>query len=841
MKSEKIEEEFLNFFTHKNYKKINESPLVLEDDKSLLFTNAGMVQFKKIFLGIEKSKYNKIVTSQTCVRLGGKHNDLDTIGETPHHNTSFKMLGNFEFLNTSKKIAITLAWDFLTKILLLQKNNLYITVHKDDKETLNIWELLINIKKTHIILGTNETNFWSMDDTGPCGYCTEIFYNIEKNNNLKPKLLEIWNLVFMQFEKNKNNLKKLKHISIDTGMGLERISSVKQNVFDNFETDIYKELIETTKNLFKIKKINKNIKIITDHVKTCILLIKEGIVPSNEGRGYILKKLIRRSILKKENFEIKKQLYELTDNFVKYIDKNNSYTIYDIITIKEILKQEEIKFSYTLENGIQFIKYIIKNKKNIDSKILFMLYDTYGIPLDTIKSITKQYNITLDLKKFQIEMDKQVQKSKKQIINVNNKYDYIKNLKKTKFTGYKEIETETKILHIIKNNNKTTILNLNESGVIITEKTCFYPEKGGQIGDSGKIIKNKNIFYVTDTKEINNIYLHYGRMISGDLNINDKVITKIDNIRRQLISNNHSSTHLLHSTLKKTLGNHVKQSGSLINENYLRFDFTHINALSKENIENIENTINTYIRLNIKTNISKINKKNNVTNLEKDRIVSFGKNISEEFCAGTHVKNTNEIGLFKITKEFGIGTNIRRIEAITGKEIIKTLNEHETILKQVGEILKTNKISIIKKIINIINKNKDLEKENKKLILNEIYNEINLSQNVKIEQDIKIINIKKDKKQINIIKEIIKKFKKTIILTYSHEKEYIHISINTTNDLNIINAKQILNILKKSMQIKGGGSIYSTYGIICKKEKNIENIIKFISIYIKKIAMRKKC
>lgn len=829
MKAELIKIKFTNFFVKNNYIKLNESPIIPTNDDSLLFTNSGMVQFKNIFLGLETSIYERVTTIQTCVRLGGKHNDLETIGKTPHHNTSFEMLGNFGLKNVTKKEAITLAWDFLTNELDLDKNKLYITIHEDDIETQNIWKNIIKFDETHIILGNNETNFWSMDETGPCGYCNELFYNIdEKNKNL----LEIWNLVFIQFNKNKNNLTKLKSLYIDTGMGLERISSIKQKTYDNFQTDIYKPLINTLLKTFQIStdNINENVKIITDHIKTSILLIKNGITPANDGRGYILKKLIRRAFIKKQFLGTSVSLYELVENFIKHLN-NNLYTKQDIFIIKETIKNEEIKFTKTIKNGINIIKNITKKNDIIDGKTIFMLYDTYGIPIDVIKNITENTNINFNINEFETEMDKQKIQSKKKTYIQSNITEQIKKVKKTDFTGYLLHKTTSIIIKIIKNEKPTKSILENESGIIIVDKTCFYAEKGGQIGDIGFIYKNNNIFKVTDTKEINNTYLHYGKMISGKLNLNNIVITEIDFKNRHLISINHSATHLLHATLKKQLGPHIKQSGSLITNTQLRFDFIHFCPLTKDDLTRIETIINQHIKdnLNITTKIEK----SDTTNYPLEiRNVIIENDISNELCAGTHIKTTNEIGGFKIIKEFGIGTNIRRIEAITSHKIIEVFNTNEILIEQITQKFKTTKKDILTFCDNLIQKNKVLEKENNVLIFENIKYEIKNSEYITTKNNIKIISLTKNIKYINIIKNIINNLEKTILIIYSHEKDFLNININISNDITYIKALNILDSLKKYVEIKCGGKNTSASGKINASQKNIHDLSNYIYSYI---------
>jgi alanyl-tRNA synthetase len=424
MKTEEIKKNFLNFFKKHNYKELPPSPLVLENDKSLLFTNSGMVQFKNIFLGLEKYSHPKVVTIQPCVRLGGKHNDLDNIGKTPHHNTSFEMLGNFGFDKISKEEAISLAMDYLINILFLDKNKIFITVNKNDEDSFKIWSK--HIKKEKIILGDNETNFWQMSENGPCGYCSEIFYNISKDTE-KENLLEIWNLVFMTFNREHGKLTDLNKLNLDTGMGLERIASIKQNVFDSFKTDIYNENI---KNIIEILKLNisnenQNIRIITDHIKTSIMLINENIMPANDGRGYILKKLLRRSILKKQELKTQISISTIIDVFFSKSNKKENINF-----IKNIIKNEEIRFEHTIKNGKNFIKKLIQKEKDISGKILFTLYDTYGIPIDIIENITKESNIKIELNDFKKEFEKNIIKNKLKSKKQLDDLSYIKDLEK---------------------------------------------------------------------------------------------------------------------------------------------------------------------------------------------------------------------------------------------------------------------------------------------------------------------------------------------------------------------------------------------------------------------------
>lgn len=824
MKSKIIKKKFLKFFKDNGYKEKQECPLVPFKDDSILFTNSGMVQFKNIFLGLESCKYDKVTTSQTCIRLGGKHNDLENIGNTPHHNTSFTMLGNFCFKNASKQEAIILAWSFLTNILSLDKNKLHVTVHENDSESFDIWSNSIKLDLSHITKSSDETNFWSMDEVGPCGYCTEIFYNIG-NNNLD--LLEIWNLVFIQFEKKNNKLINLKDLFIDTGMGLERISSIKQKVFDNFKTDLLKPLLDVVKNFFNSSEINQNIKIITDHIKTCVLLISQGLYPSNVGRGYILKKLIRRSIIKKKELNVNFSLSDLIDSFVVFFDGKISEK--NISIIKNIIRFEEDKFERTLKNGINFLRESLNNKKEIDGKTIFKLYDTYGIPLYVLNNMLNKEIESLDLVEFNSEMENHSRINRKK--NNDSVKNVVQNFNKTIFSGYNESVSSSEITKIIKDDNFLNSAEENNEVVFVLSKTCFYPEKGGQVGDSGFIKKGENLFKVIDTKDFNGAFFHYGKVLKGSFCVGDKVSAEIDLNRRILISINHSATHLLHTVLRNVLGDHVKQAGSLINEEYLRFDFTHFKSLSYKEISEIEFIINNYIKLNLKTKVKLLDFD---SDLEKNRIVYFEKNVSKEFCAGTHVKNSRDIGFFKIIKEFGIGANTRRIEAVTNEKVISISNKNTEILEELSKKLNTNKEDLLKSVDNILIKNKFLQKNNENLIIENIKNSLINSKDFKFFSGVKFIVFEIRKENANILKNIISNFYKTVIISYTFDKDSIFLNINISNDINFLNAYEIIMHLGDKFGVKGGGKSNFSSGVVLNK--NFNDILDSIYLYVESLG-----
>lgn len=823
MKSEKIKSLFIDYFKRNNHIELEEYSLIPFNDKSLLFTNSGMVQFKNIFLGFDEPLYSKVVTSQRCIRVGGKHNDLDTIGESSHHNTSFEMLGNFSFKDTSEINTIKLCWSFLVDVLKLDSSKLYVTVHEKDHKLYDIWNNVICLDSKKILFGSDETNFWSMDETGPCGYCTEIFYNMSSEGALN--LLEIWNIVFIEFNKENNILNKLSNIYVDTGMGLERITSVIQGHYDNFKIDSYIDLLNVTLDKFNISlnaSNQKKIKIIVDHLKTAVFLLKEGLVPSNDGRGYILKKLIRRSILKKNELGFNKFIYEIINDYISILDKKKLYSQTDIEFIKRILKNEEEKFDKTLKTGISFLEHMILSGKNIDGKVLFNLYDTYGLPLDYIKDVLFDYKLELDISGFDHEMTKQILNSKK-----SNKSNMLSSyFNKTHFVGYDSMTIKTNIVGLIKNDVFLDSVFEGDISIVITSSTPFYSEKGGQIGDVGFIRSNTSTFSVFDTKEINDVYFHFGKMLSGKFKVGELVISEVDENHRRGCSNNHSSTHLLYSVLKKKLGTHIKQAGSYVCSNYLRFDFTHFSPLSVDDIKSIEDSINTYIlsNLDVKTfiNFDKITGK-------EIRTVVIGDDVSTELCGGTHVSNTGKIGLFKILKDAGIGNNLRRIEAISGIKILQNFDENETYLNLLAKKIKSSRSSLDASINKLIEKNKLLEKELRRFYLAELKNDLTNINNFLYVCGIKVITIFKDRVYVNLVNDVFSSITRSILLFYYNDNEKSYLNFYLSKDLDDVDILDMISYLEKNTFFKGGGRSKSASGIIL----NDKDVSKHVYFYLK--------
>ncbi|WP_343187651.1 alanine--tRNA ligase [Buchnera aphidicola (Periphyllus koelreuteriae)] len=871
--TESIRKKFLSFFKKKNHIIYPSSSLIIENDPSLLFTNAGMNQFKNIFLGYEKPIYKKISSIQNCIRTGGKHNDLNNVGYTSRHHTFFEMLGNFSFGSYFKKKSILYAWELLTskKWFHINENKLLVTVYKNDIETYNIWKNIIGLSKNKIIqikdkkkIKYNSDNFWKMGKYGPCGPCTEIFYDYGKTNKnkiinskqiCKKRYIEIWNIVFIQYNELPNQIfEKLKYPSVDTGMGLERIASILQNVDSNYKIDIFKNIIKKIKKINKIKINNKkSLQVISDHIRSSAFLISNNIIPSNEHRGYILRKIIRRAIIHGRTIGIKKCFfYKLVPSLIKYMGSSGKILHKHKIKIENILKNEEIKFSNTLNNGLKLLKNETKKLKNkkLDGSFVFYLYDTLGFPIDLTQDFCKEKNFKIDTKTLKQELKKRKKFSKKQNIYKNKKI-FIQNIKKTKFLGYNFYKYKSNIQYIYKKYKLVKIISYPNKGEIILDKTPFYPESGGQIGDIG-IIKSKNgKFKVIKTKKYGNFIIHYGKIISGKIEHNDIVYSKINIKKRKLIEKNHTAVHLLNSALKKILGNHVIQKGSLVKDNKIRFDYSYFKPLKFNKIIKIENLVNQFIRKNKKIKIFKTDfenaKKKNITLLSNKvykknvRVVSI-KPFSQELCGGTHTKKTGKIIIFKILSDKSISFGIRRITAVTYKQAFSFIQKKEKIIKKIKKIIQNKNLSIISQLKKIIiEKNKQL-KENKKILKKYIYliSKKIYKKNIFINNKNFIFKILKNENNIyikKIIDQLQKKFQSIVIILINISKKIyftIKISKNLTKK---IQANKILSIIFNIINGKGGGNINLSEGV---GEITQFNIKKINTVQKKIISILKK-
>ena len=836
--SAEIRSKFIDYFTSKGHTYVDSSPILPpNDDKTLLFTNAGMVQFKDVFLGIKDSKYKSAVTSQKCIRAGGKHNDLDNVGFTNRHHTFFEMLGNFSFGDYFKRDAISYAWGFLTNELSIPKEKLWITVHDTDSEAKDIWLNDIGIEENKISVISTNDNFWSMGDVGPCGPCTEIFYDFGSNYEGNPpghgdegeRYVEIWNLVFMQFNRlSKDKIVDLPKPSVDTGMGLERICAVMQNEHSNYDTDLFAPIINFIKDNTQ-KKYHSEIssmKVIADHIRSISFLVTEGVRPSNEGHGYVLRRIIRRAVRHSHKINLEKSKFlDIVPIFINTL-KNQYKDINQYDLIKDTLSNEIEKFIETLDTGLEILDKNIKKiiskeyKKEISGELLFLLYDTYGFPIDLTSTIAEENNFIVDLKSFEILMNQQKINSKRSNkFDTKNAIDLLTN-HETYFTGYHDYENKTKILDIYIDGSNTEVIKENQEGCIIIDTCPFYAESGGQIGDSGIVFSDFGKFKVFDTQKYGVTNLLFGKQVEGSFKSKDEVLAKIDSEKRNRIKINHSATHLLHSALIKNIDNNVKQKGSLVSDEKLRFDFSCDKALNKKALREIEDEVNNNIDKNISSKTQIMNKDQAIEEGamalfgekydDEVRVLSFG-DISTELCGGTHVNNTGDIGVFKILSESSVSSGIRRIEAITGMSANDYLKKRDNLVSDICQVLNVQDEALKNKINTILEDNKKLKKQNSNL-LKEIHH-FKILKNISDKNLILGFNVhvfSQDYVDGKVLKNILEDIKsseeKLIITILQQNNNKLEIYTLVTKDcLNFITAKDVINTLNENIGSTGGG------------------------------------
>ncbi len=747
-----VRKSFLEFFRSKGHEIVPSAPLLPHNDPTLMFTNAGMVPFKNVFVGKEElkgkssGKVVKAASVQKCVRAGGKHNDLDNVGYTARHHTFFEMLGNFSFGDYFKEHAIQYAWEYLTKVLNLPEEKLLVTVYHNDDDAFNIWKKVAKLPDEKIIRITSDDNFWAMGDTGPCGPCSEIFYDHGPSIAGGPpgspeqdgdRFIEIWNLVFMQFEKHEDGSRtNLPKPCIDTGMGLERITTIMQNVHDNYEIDIFKNLIAASKEISKREgeKYEVSHRVIADHLRSSCFLIADGILPSNEGRGYVLRRIMRRAmrhchILDPKHTWFYKMIPALIENMgAAYPELQRAESL-----LTQTLKSEEEKFRETLDNGLKILEGELKGVKSggeLKGEIAFKLYDTYGFPLDLTQDILRSKNIKVDIKGFDEAMEKQREQARANWAGSGEQsagelwLNIAKKNPSTEFTGYTTLKSRAEIASIVVGDKEINKAPVGEAA-IITNQTPFYAESGGQAGDTGIIYSDKFKFEVVTTKKFGGLFVHFGKIISGEASVGDDVNLEVNGQRRDALKRNHSATHILHAVLRRKLGDHISQKGSLVEADYLRFDFSNQKAVSKEQLAEIEREVNQIIIQNSEstTRVMPIKQamESGAVALfgekygDEVRVVSMGleqdndKKYSIEFCGGTHVSRTGDIGLFKITKELAVASGVRRIEAVTGNKAVEYIQGREGIISSVQDRLKTSPEDFDNRISGLMNEKKNLE------------------------------------------------------------------------------------------------------------------------------------
>lgn len=758
MTGNEIRKKFLDYFMERGHTIVKSSSLIPSADPTLLFTNAGMVQFKDVFLGKEKRDYKRAVSSQKCVRAGGKHNDLEVVGRTARHHTFFEMLGNFSFGDYFKEVAIEYGWEFMTEVVKLPKEKLWITVYKDDDEAFKIWNERIGIPANKIVRLGEKDNFWSMGDTGPCGPCSEI--HIDQGEGIgcgRPecnvecdcdRFMEVWNLVFMQYNRDANGkLTPLPNPSIDTGMGLERLSAVAQKVKSNYDSDLLRPIITYTEGLFEKgygKDINIDIsfRVIADHSRSMTFLIGDGVMPSNEGRGYVLRRIIRRASRHGRMFGKSEPFLFKTSDVVIDLMKDTYPELLDRREyISKVISTEEERFSNTLDFGMKMLNDMIENLKAkpapeclyqgrerlIAGEDAFKLYDTYGFPLDLTEDIARDSGLAVDSAGFNRAMEVQKERARASWKGsgeegIKSIYrDIAHKIKGTQFVGYEHLESKGTVLSLIKGNDMVKSASEGEQVEIVLDKTPFYGESGGQAGDTGKIWNDDVHIDVTDTKKpLQNLIIHNCIVKKGNIKVGDVITISVSNEKRRATALNHSATHLLHTALRDVLGDHVKQAGSLVAPDRLRFDYTHFSAPNIKELHRVEEIVNQKIRENypVETSVTGLEEaiKKGATALfgekygEEVRIVKMG-DYSMELCGGTHVRATGDIGLFKIVHEGSISSGIRRVEALTGEGAYKYVRQEEDSLLEIREVLKSPPQEELTKLKKIMDRNKELERE----------------------------------------------------------------------------------------------------------------------------------
>ncbi len=853
---------FLDYFKKQGHHLVRSSSLVPQDDKTLMFVNAGMVQFKRVFTGDEKREYATAVTAQKCVRAGGKHNDLENVGYTARHHTFFEMLGNFSFGNYFKEKAIKFAWDLLTNGYGFDKDKLWVSVFHEDDEAFNIWRDQEGVPEERIIRLGEKDNFWAMGDTGPCGPCSEIHIDrgIEFGCDSKDcavgcdcdRWLELWNLVFMQFEKDEEGrLNPLPKPSIDTGLGLERIISVLQGVPTNYDTDLFIPIMEKVgelsgKKRHESKEVEVAMKVIADHSRATAFLICDGVLPSNEGRGYVLRRIMRRAIRYGRSIGLVKPfMHETVQTVFAIMDEAYPELKESSAFILNVVKNEEEKFLETLDIGMKYLETIIDDihdpdappfvdtktgktiplpNREIPGDVIFKLYDTFGFPVDIIRDHVKEMKIELDLDGFNLAMEEQKARSRsiKKFAGIGEAYKALTSEGvKTSFEGYGTIEGKSKILIIVKEDREIEIARPGDRVEIVTGSTVFYAESGGQTGDSGRFENENCIIQIADTmKNPSGLIIHKGVVEKGEAKKGDLFALKVDEKKRQAIAANHSATHILHSALRKVLGDHVKQSGSLVTESRLRFDFTHFSSITREDLLAIENEVNLRIRENHSVETKEMNMDEAVragaTALFEEkygdvvRVVSQGK-FSSELCGGTHTRRSGDIGLFKILSEGGIASGVRRIEATTGQVALDHIHREEALIESTAGLLKGAKEDVTAKVEALLKDKKNLEKELESLKAKMASKSIeNLADEVKVINGIKVIAKRVNIENPSQLRDLADKFKTkigsgVILLGAESDGKALLISVVTDDLTKKFKAGDIVKVAAKIVGGGGGG------------------------------------
>ena len=833
MKTNEIRQAFIEFFESREHQTVTSSPLIPANDPTLLFTNAGMVQFKDVFLGKEDQGFTKAVSAQRCLRAGGKHNDLENVGYTSRHHTFFEMLGNFSFGDYFKEEAILLAWDFITNELNLEKDRLWITIFQDDDEAAKIWLDKVGISGDRLVRLGEKSNFWSMGDTGPCGPCSEIFYDhgdhIEGGppgtaNEDGDRFVEIWNLVFMQYDRQiDGELVVLPKPSVDTGMGLERMAAVMQGVSSNYDIDLFKKLINAIKSQSG-KGEESHYRVIADHLRSTSFLIMDGVTPDNEGRGYVLRRIIRRALRHGYDLKIESPFfYKLVDVLTEEMGQTYPELLNKKDYIKRIILMEEERFAATLAQGMTLLQkeFDRTNAELISGEFAFKLYDTYGFPLDMTIDIARSVSKIVDIEGFEKAMERQREMARKASkFKVDESFSLDHGLK-SEFFGYKDLETESEVIGVFGKDGSDN-LQEGEIGQIILDKTPFYAESGGQVGDQGSFSSDNINFEVLDTQFSGDAYSHIGTVSNGQIKVGDQIKASVNPVRRKSITLNHTGTHMLHRALMVVLGDHVQQRGSLVDDEKIRFDFSHHQSLTSNEIREIETIVNEKIEENIDVQTSIMKHDEAISSGamalfgekygDDVRVLDVG-DFSKELCGGTHVSNTNEIGIFKVVSESSISSGTRRIEAITGDKALKWAKETEYLIESLTDLLQTRREDVASKVENLVDTNKKLQAEIKQLksriASGQTSEEDHNSEDIngigylykELEHDI----------EPSVMRGAIDQFKNklesgVIVLSSINKKGKVTFTVGVTDDLTSkVKANSIAEIIAKALNGNGGG------------------------------------
>ncbi|WP_305403198.1 alanine--tRNA ligase [Photobacterium leiognathi] len=842
MSTDEIRRAYLAFFESKGHQIVESSSLVPANDPTLLFTNAGMNQFKDVFLGLEKRSYTRATTAQRCVRAGGKHNDLENVGFTARHHTFFEMLGNFSFGDYFKHDAIAFAWEFLTSVLKLPADRLVVTVYETDDEAFDIWNKEVGIPADRIVrIGDKKggkpfesDNFWQMGDTGPCGPCTEIFYDHgdhiwggrpgtpEEDGD---RFIEIWNNVFMQFNRQADGtMEPLPKPSVDTGMGIERIAAIMQGVHSNYEIDIFQTLIKEAAKVIGFDDLsNQSLRVVADHIRSCAYLISDGVMPSNEGRGYVLRRIIRRAVRHGNKLGAQGAFfYKLVGPLAEIMGTAGEELKAQQELVEKVLKIEEDNFGRTLDRGLTILNEALDNLdgKVLDGETVFKLYDTYGFPADLTNDVARERGFSIDEEGFEAAMEEQRQRAR-DAGNFGVDYnDAIKVDAETEFCGYSATDGEGEIVALYRDGVAVDSVNAGEDALVVLTNTPFYAESGGQCGDSGILTAEGVLFNVADTQKFGAAIGHKGQVAEGTLTVGQKLTASVDSARRAAISLNHSATHLMHAALRNILGEHVAQKGSLVKADGLRFDFSNLEAVKPEQLRAVEIMVNDQIRANhaIETNIMDIEaaKAKGAMALfgekydDEVRVLSMGE-FSTELCGGIHATRTGDIGLFKILSESGIAAGIRRIEAVTGAAAIEAMHTEDAMLAKTARLVKSDSASVVSKVEALVSHSKQLEKEiqqlKDKLAAQEGANLINQAQEINgVKVLIAKLNGADNKALRGMVDELKNQLGSGVVLLGNVSDDKVGLIAGVTKDLvGKVKAGELVNLVAQQVGGKGGG------------------------------------